>query len=197
MSPRLALGALLALVLPVGLGPGAQAQAEPTRYSLAVDVAYGAPPGPERTLRRIVENVLARLAGTPCFASIETVRPAPPSDLVLRVRLDDFADVTHHEASISERVSPNSNPIEMASRVVATVSAQARIELRLGSEAGALVRGRSFLAAESWRPQQLEDPHAAAEERFIERLGEEVQSVACKGGATKLARAIEKARVPR
>jgi hypothetical protein len=200
MSRSVALGILLAtaVVLPLGPGPRAGSAApEPARYSLAIDVAFGAPPGPERTLRRIVEQVLARLAGTPCFASVDSVPLETPRDLVLRVRLDDFEDVTRNESSIAERVSPNANPMDMASRVVATVSAHTRIELRLDSTDGPLVRSRTFLAAESWRPQAGEDPHAAAEDLFIERVAEEVQTLACKGGPAKLARAIDKSRAPR
>jgi len=184
----LALGALS-----LGLAP-TEAPPPPPRYSLALDVAYGTPPGPERPLRRIVEGLLARLGGSPCFGSVESLPLATPRDLQLIVRLDDFEDVTHNEASISERVSPNSNPIDMASRVVATVSARTGIELRLGSASGEIVRAKHWLAAESWRPQQGEDPHAAAEEEFVEKVVQEVESLACKGGATKLARAIEKAR---
>jgi hypothetical protein len=169
----------------------------PSRYRLALDIAFTAPPGPERTLRRIVERTLARLTGSPCFSSVEKVPLDAPRDLVLRVRLDGYEDVTHNEASIAERSSPNANPMDMATRVVATVSAHTRIELRIDAEDGALVRSRTFLAAESWRPQGEEDAHATAEDRFVERVSEEVQLLACKGGVEKLAKAIEKSRSAR
>ena len=199
MRRSTALGLLLTCaVLSLVRGPVAgPAAPEPTRYSLAVDIAFGTPPGPESTQRRIVEQVLARVAGTPCFASVEAVPLDTPRDLVLRVRLDDFEDLTHNESSISQRVSPNANPMDMATRVVATVSAQTRIELRLASGDGPVVRSRNFLAAESWRPQAGEDPHAAAQDLFIERVAEEAQILACKGGPAKLARAIEKSRAAR
>lgn len=187
----------VALLLAFSSASAATAESTPARYRLAVDIAYGAPAGPERTLRRLAEDTLSQLAGSPCFAEVERATAGTPSDLVLLVRLDDFEDVTQHEASISERVSPNANPIDMASRVVATVSARARIELRLESAEGPLVRDRRFLAAESWRPRGGEDPHAAAEEGFLEKVREAIESVACKGGPTKLARAMEKARASR
>jgi hypothetical protein len=197
MSRRERRLSLVALLLPFVLVPAAATATPGARYRLGLDIAYGSPAGPERTLDRLIEDTLTRLAGSPCFSAVQRVPSAEPVDLLLSVRLDHFEDVTHHEASISERVSPNANPIDMASRIVATVSALTRIELRIAPEPGTVVRDRRFLAAESWRPRGGEDPRVAAEDGFVEKVSEAIEALACRGGAEKLGRAVDKARAAR
>jgi hypothetical protein len=158
-----------------------------------VDIGFGSQAGPESVRARVAERTLALLAGSPCFSTVVGARPDAPVDLLLLVTLDAFEDRTYNEASISERVAPNSNPMDLASRVVATVSAQTRVELRLGSATGAVVRRRRFLAAESYRPRFDEDPRDEAERRFVESVADELRSFACKGDSSKLARDIDRA----
>jgi hypothetical protein len=193
--------ALLAVVAVTLLGPwhlaaGAGESIRATR-SLAVDIGFGSRPGPETLRERLIDRTVARLAGSPCFTAVGPARADSAADLLLLVTLDDFEDKTYHDASISERVSPNSNPMDLASRAVATVSAQTRAELRLATATGAVVRQRRFLAAESYRPQHVEDPRQEAEERFVEALAADLRAFACKGDARKLARDIDKAAAER
>ncbi len=191
---RAALATLLSLAL--GCHLAYAGETAPTSYSLAVGIAFGSTTGPERLCERVTDSVVALLQASPCFSAVEPARAGEPRDLLLRVTLDDFEDAVHHEASIGETVAPNANPVDMASRVVATVSALARVELRLGTAEGALVRHKRFLAAESYRPRYLEEPHQAAEDLWVEALAGDLRAFACKGGATKLAKEIAKVTAP-
>jgi len=185
------LGILLALA--AGAGLARAAPREPAVHSVAVEIVFGTPPGPERLRDRVTESVVDLLGASRCFAAVEPARTEGQQDLLLRVMLDEFEDATRHDASIGERVSPNSNPMDLASRVVAVVSALVRLELRVGGEGGALVRSKRFLAAESHRPQHLEDPRPVAEDRFVERLARDIRAFACKGDPAKLSREIDRA----
>lgn len=196
LPPRLFLLFLSGLLLALVVLPATPALAGggPAPYSVVVDVAFGPEGGPASLRDDIVRGLLRELDRNRCFASVARLQPdvEPQADLLLRLVITELEDRTEYEISLAQRDSPNTTPSEKR-RLIARLEAQVRQEIWTLPEEN-LARVRRFKANAAYRPLFNEDGRYEVELRLVDDLVRSTRAFACKGGAKKLTREVERAR---
>jgi hypothetical protein len=167
----------------------------PVGLTLALDVRWGDETmGPESLREEVVRQVLRELDRSDCYASI-TRGDKPggaPADLRYAVTLSDLEVTEHLDMSIAERTSPNQDPSEVQSALLATVEFDVQLELSTLPDELPL-RSRSLRQTGSYRPQHSENAQEEARRMVIDDFARLATKFACKQ-TTKLPQEIERAR---
>ena len=178
---------------PVGGATAAESQ-PPLPYTLAVQVEYGVPKGPDSLLDEIRQRVVHDLAPRDLFVDIVEWEhdDRAPANLLLRIKLDDLRRETHYDRSMAERRELTDPLSEQEYTVEFEVIID--VDLLLLPE-GVPVRSTRFREAGARRPRYLgEDVEAALREEAVRDLVRSIRRSVFKGSPAKLDRKIDKVR---
>ena len=185
---------LLAVLPLVVLAPVAGAAA-PVDLTLALDVRWGDESmGPESLREEVARQLLRELDRAGCYAAVQ--RGDKPggeaADLQYAVTLSNLDVSERWDMSIAEQTSPNQDPSEVQSAVVAMVDFDVALALTTLPDELPL-RARSFRQNGSYRPLHNEDAQEEVRRLVIDELARDATKFACKQTA-KLPKEIERAR---
>lgn len=137
-------------------------------------------------------EITVRLLEDDCFAEVRAKAPQPieERDLVLEVRVERYREQTSFESSVHGNATRG-----LAEPVLSTAEIVGDVTLRLIQVSPRLeLRKKSGQRHVSWRPPSAGDAMGGARRRWVENVGKMAHRLACRGGADKLNREIERQR---
>jgi hypothetical protein len=187
-------GRTAVIVVALFAGVARSAETGPLPYTLAVDVLYGEPKGPESLRDEIRLRIVQDLTARAWFKKVVEFGGdgSDTADVVLNVTLDDLRRETHYSTSMAARQEQD-DPISRQQFTV-EFSVDVTVDLFVMPDGVAL---RSTRLRESYgRPPRYpgEDTEAAIREEALVDLVQSVRRAAFKGSAEKLGREIERQR---
>jgi len=190
----IACASLTALAL--AAAPALAGKDEPRPYTLAVDVGWGDPIGPESVREDVERAVVHELGRRGCFAALERYEPddPTPSDLLLTIDIDEFFEQSRFGLSVAGVNSPNAPPDTGRAQVA---ELRAMFDIRLSTVDGdRTVRAKRFGENASYRPVMSEDPRYVAHQRWLESLQRSISHFLCKGSQARFEKEVAQAEPP-
>jgi len=187
-------GGLILLTVLAASGTATAGDPDTLPYTLAIQLEYGEIAGPASLLDEVLRLTHHHIESKEWFEDVRALEgdSTPDSDLLLRVRMDDYREETVYETSMAQRHDEDDPTAKQRYQVIFDVVVRMWL---IHVPGGEVVRTKRFRVQFSRAPEFFgEDLEDAIRAEAVREIASGIRRVTSKGNLEKLGRKIESLR---